>query len=81
MFNFICTDCGHKFDEPEEYSEPSGLDDCPMKYKGCPKCGGNYEELGECDYCGNEVPRSSLYLVVSEKGHKIHICEDCYDKQ
>lgn len=57
---YICNECGLVFNNPKQYSEdrtPYGGSSEPgftEHYKGCPSCGGNYDEAMQCVRCDNE---------------------------
>lgn len=71
---YICNECGLVFNNPKQYSEdrtPYGGSSEPgftEHYKGCPSCGGNYDEAMQCVRCDNE------YISV-ESYHPF--CEGC----
>lgn len=49
---YRCNECGHLFENGEEklWKEPHGETN-----KGCPLCGGMYEEMFDCQICGNHT--------------------------
>lgn len=73
---YICTECGHVFEEGEERVESDCLGECHgspsyEKYRVCPECGGDYDEAVRCEECGHYAPKSEL-----ESG----LCPDCVKK-
>lgn len=78
---YICMDCGCKFDDPKHYIEKHGLEHGPYEeFDGCPKCGGDYEDIMECDICGAEIPLSeySVNITTDKDGNKYHTCDNCW---
>lgn len=64
---YKCLDCGHIFDGDEIYSwyESHG-----ETMSGCPTCGGDYEEMIQCEICGDEYLEGELCGGV---------CSNCID--
>lgn len=61
---YKCLDCGHIFDEGEEktYTETHGERFAPSeRWKGCPVCGGAFEQTIRCEECGAEHLADELY--------------------
>lgn len=62
---FICNECELVFSEPKVYSEdrtPGGVFEGGSfieTYKGCPSCGGNYDEAMECQRCEEYISTKS----------------------
>ena len=53
---YRCESCGHLFEEGEQavWEERHGLDAPPYeKWNGCPICKGDYEEVHQCQKCGD----------------------------
>ena len=72
---WICTDCGHIFEEPDHWEERHGFDYGPFeKFSGCPECGEPYVEAHKCDEC-DEWIRGEYIKTTSGK----RICEHCYN--
>lgn len=75
---YKCYDCGYVFEEPKEYSEdrtPGGVFEGGSfieHYTGCPSCSGAYDEVVECDGCGEFVYRSSL--TATDDGEYCDLC-------
>lgn len=55
---YICTECGHIFDEGEEmhWTESHG-----EEFSGCPMCGGSFEQASHCKHCYGDFLEDSLY--------------------
>ena len=67
---YKCTECGHLFEEGEQatWEETHGLDSPPYeKWSGCPVCKGDYEEVYQCDSCGDWHTEDELYDGFCEK--------------
>ena len=65
-----CTECGNLFEEGEQatWEETHGLDSPPYeKWSGCPVCKGDYEEVYQCDSCGDWHTDDELYDGWCEK--------------
>lgn len=81
---FKCLECGALFVEPKQYSEdltPGGAFEGGSfirSYNACPNCGGEYEEVKQCDECGGYFTDSEL-IDTSEyiDGHSIKCCKNC----
>lgn len=61
---YICLECGHIFDEGEQYSwqENHGFSDGLYEnHEGCPLCHGGFEEAHKCQHCDSEYHESTLY--------------------
>ena len=67
---YKCTECGNLFEEGEQvtWEEHHGLDS-PLyeKWNGCPVCKGGYEEVYQCDQCGDWHTEDELYDGWCEK--------------
>ena len=53
---YKCCECGNLFEEGEQavWEERHGLDTPPYeKWSGCPICKGDYEEVHQCEKCGD----------------------------
>lgn len=61
---YICEDCELRFDEPKQWDDGTG------DFYGCPKCGGAYEELIECNH-----GTKGSHLVTKEDSY----CGWCYE--
>lgn len=71
---FICTNCGHLFEEPDCWEERHGFTYGPFeKFSGCPKCGEAYVETYKCDGCEEWIDGSYIKIDSGER-----ICENCY---
>lgn len=68
---YICLDCGYVFDDGEErvWREKHGLETPPYEeFRGCPVCGGAYEETTQrCKDCDEFVLSENLYEGRCEK--------------
>ena len=67
---YKCTECGNLFEEGEQatWEETHGLDSPPYeKFSGCPVCKGGYEEVHQCDSCGDWHSEGELYDGWCEK--------------
>ncbi len=79
---YKCLHCGYVFEEPATYSEdctPGGVFESGSfinRYEGCPKCSCGYEEVFECDDCGN-----FLTLEEAENKDKRYYCTDCFEER
>ena len=61
---YRCCECGNLFEEGEQavWEETHGLDSPPYeKWSGCPLCHGDYEEVYQCDSCGDWHSKDELY--------------------
>lgn len=70
---YRCEFCGHLFEEGEQavWEERHGLDAPPYeKWNGCPICKGDYEEVHQCQKCGDWHSEDEL-----TEG----ICSDCLE--
>ena len=73
---FICTGCGHLFDEPDCWEESHGFDYGPYEEcSGCPICGDAYVETYRCSCCDEWIEGAYIKLENGER-----ICEHCYTK-
>ena len=71
---WVCTDCGHFFENPHYWEERHGFDYGPFeKFSGCPKCGEPYVEAHQCDSCGEFITNT---YIKTESGERY--CENCY---
>lgn len=70
--SYKCLECGFLFNEGDEarWVESHGE---PMK--GCPCCGGAYEETERCAICGGEFLHDELLGTFKEG-----VCQDCFDE-
>ena len=67
---YRCCECGNLFEEGEQETgeERHGLDAPPYeKWSGCPVCNGGYEEVYQCDSCGDWHTEDELYDGWCEK--------------
>ena len=67
---YKCTECGNLFEEGEQatWEETHGLDSPPYeKFSGCPVCKGGYEEVYQCEECGDWHTEDELYDGWCEK--------------
>ena len=89
---YKCTECGNLFEEGEQatWEERHGLDSPPYeKWSGCPVCKGDYEEVYQCDSCGDWHTDDELYDGLCEKclrdtinyGTFFEYCEANIDEQ
>ena len=73
---YICFDCGELFEEPKHYVETHGLDYPPYEtWKGCPVCGGAYDDAMECSICGNYITGD----YIEDDG--VFVCDNCYEDE
>lgn len=73
---YICLDCDELFEEPKRYVETHGLDYPPYEtWKGCPYCGGVYEDAQECSRCGNWITGDCVYV------DGLVVCDNCYEEE
>ena len=61
---YKCENCGHLFEEGEQarWTEEHG-----EKWDGCPLCRGDYEEVHQCQECGDWHTEDEIYDVWCEK--------------
>lgn len=72
---WVCTNCGHIFEEPHRWEERHGFDYGPFeKFSGCPECGESYIEAHKCDECGHWITGEYIKTVSGQR-----ICENCYN--
>ena len=67
---YKCCECGNLFEEGEQavWEETHGLDSPPYeKWSGCPVCKGGYEEVHQCEQCGDWHSEDELYDGWCEK--------------
>ena len=67
---YRCCECGNLFEEGEQavWEERHGLGSPPYeKWSGCPVCKGGYEEVYQCDSCGDWHSEDELYDGWCEK--------------
>ena len=67
---YKCTECGNLFEEGEQavWEETHGLDSPPYEtWSGCPVCKGDYEEVYQCEQCGDWHTDDELYDSRCEK--------------
>lgn len=70
---YKCVECGHIFEEGEEYTwyERHGCDAPPYEeWSGCPICKSHYEEAKICAICKGAFLEDELHN---------DICDDCLD--
>lgn len=78
---YKCYDCGYVFDTPKHCSEdrtPGGAFEGGSfieRWDGCPKCEGAFDEVIECDGCGEFFLREELRS--NEDGS---FCDMCYEE-
>ena len=71
---WVCTNCGHIFEEPYRWEERHGFDYGPFeKFSGCPKCGEPYAEAHKCDECDEWIWGEYIKTASGQR-----ICENCY---
>ena len=71
---FKCVECGELFTEPIQWVETHGFTYGPYeKWTGSPCCHGGYEEVYECECCGEFA--DNLYTYENRE-----CCWDCYQK-
>lgn len=69
-----CQDCGLIFSEPRKNFDRHGFSyGLGEEYYACPRCGGGYDELVECQLCGNDFVNNSDIL---DKPY----CPECREK-
>ena len=79
---YKCLHCGYVFEEPATYSEdctPGGAFEGGSfidYYEGCPKCSCGYEEVFECDDCGE-----FLTFEETENKNRRYYCTDCFEER
>ena len=71
---YRCIECGHIFDEPKEYYgeelEFWGVP-CRERFVGCPNCFGDYENVIQCEECGE-------YVAGIDDYYDDNLCPSCY---
>ena len=71
---FVCTNCGHLFDEPVCWEERHGFTYGPYEtWSGCPKCHEPYVEAKICDCCGEYIDDEYIKM---EDGKRY--CNHCF---
>lgn len=69
MCRFQCHECDRRFEEPDWVVERHGLDTPPYeKVAVCPYCHGYFEEMYQCEICGEMFIDAELTSGV---------CDDC----
>ena len=61
---YRCCECGNLFEDGEQavWEERHGLDSPPYEtWSGCPVCKGDYEEVHQCNSCGDWHTEDELY--------------------
>lgn len=72
---WVCTNCGHIFEEPHRWEERHGFDYGPFeKFSGCPKCSEPYVEAHQCAECEEWIRGG---YIKTSSGQRI--CENCYN--
>ena len=72
---WVCTNCGHIFEEPDRWEERHGFDYGPFeKFSGCPECGEPYVEAHKCDECDKFIVTKYIKTASGQR-----ICENCYN--
>ena len=69
---FKCDNCGHLFEEGEQAVWYENQGECHgvaamEKFSGCPLCQGDYEEVHQCEECGDWHYEDELYCGWCEK--------------
>ena len=69
---FKCCECGHLFEEGEQSVWYENQGECHgvtamEKFSGCPLCQGDYEEVHQCNECGDWHTDDELYSGLCEK--------------
>lgn len=67
---FKCCECGHLFEDGEQavWEERHGFINGPFeKWSGCPLCKSDYEEVHQCEECGDWHTEDELYSGWCEK--------------
>lgn len=70
---YKCYDCGAVFESPASHEEDRGEFwgfPCSETVNDCPNCGGDYEEVFQCEKCGEYFFEDELHSDV---------CDDCID--
>ena len=71
---YICKDCDRIFQYPRLWTETHGLDSPPFeKWRGCPYCGGVYQEAVVCELCGKYI----VGKYIKTKDDQF-VCQECY---
>lgn len=69
---YKCTECGHLFEEGEQAVWYENQGECHgvtamERFSGCPVCKGDYEEVYQCEACGDWHTEDELYDSWCEK--------------
>ena len=69
---YKCTECGHLFEEGEQAVWYDNQGECHgvtamERFSGCPVCKGDYEEVYQCEACGDWQTEDELYDSWCEK--------------
>lgn len=71
---FVCSECGHLFQESKHYVETHGFNYGPYEeWDGCPYCSGAYTETYQCEGCGKWI--ADEYVKIDDNRY----CSDCYE--
>ena len=83
---YKCSDCGLIFDEPKKYSEdrtPGGSFEGGSfieHFLGCPFCSGAFDEVEECEICGEYfTPEELTDTTEMINGGCGRCCEQCIE--
>lgn len=73
---YRCIDCGEIFEEPTSWEEQEEFWGARVgrEESGCPFCKGDYEEVYQCDECGE-------WYTEDEYNLENDICNDCMTKE
>jgi DNA-directed RNA polymerase subunit RPC12/RpoP len=65
---YECHNCGRRFEEPDIITETHGLDTPPYeKVAVCPYCHGYFEEMYQCEICGEWFTDAELTSGVCDE--------------
>ena len=69
---YRCAECGHLFEEGEQAVWYENQGECHgvtamERFSGCPVCNGDYEEVHQCEQCGDWHTENELYDGWCEK--------------